>query len=196
MKHLLLAAIAALPVPALAQNILSTATGNWAGASNQGFYFRAELYANGDSVGLRICQSIEAAPASCPDDLAELNNTMIQGYMTVGVNLENTLIANPDGTLTLHARADDESYTFTENVVIQMMDNQFTVMGYFINSSEIAQIEGQERDIYECNADVWNDRAEWSTSPSTLQGAAFEDKNASLWTTKRAFELGICPPIN
>ena len=195
-KHLIASLLAAFPAGAFAQDILSTATGNWAGASNQGFFYRAELYPNGDFVGLRICQSLDAPPASCPADAIELNNPAIQGHMTIGVNLENTLIANPDGTLTLRARADDESYTFTENVVIQMMDNQFTVMGYFLNSSEIEQVEGQERDIFECNADVWNDVAEWSFGPSTWQGASFEDKNASLWHPGRAAELGICVAIN
>ena len=194
-RHLFAALLAALPASAFAQDILSTATDNWAGASNEGFYYRAELYANGEFVGLRICQSLDAAPASCPNEAIELNNPMIQGYMTIGVNLENTLIANSDGTLTLHARADDESYTFTENVVIQMMDNQFTVMGYFLKSSEIEQIDGQERDIFECNADVWNNVAEWSFGPSTWQGAAFEDKNASRWHPQRAAELGICPAV-
>jgi hypothetical protein len=194
-KYLLLAALAAIPTHVFAEDILSTATGNWAGESNQGYYFRAELYDNGDFVGLRICQSLDAAPATCTDDQAELNNREFQAHMTIGVNLKNTLIANLDGTLTVYAAGDDESYSFSEYVVVQMMDNQFTVMGYHVMSLELATPDGTKGDVYACEVDVWNDRAAWTTGQPTWTGAGFEDKNASQWHPQRATELGMCPAV-
>ena len=181
------------PVPLHAGEVISTATGNWAGASNQGFYYRAELYENGDHVGLRICQSIEGVPASCPADQAALDVPQIQYRMTIGVNLQNVLEAKPDGSLVVHAQAEDEAYGFVEDVTIQMMDNQFTVMRY--DMASVPLVVGDDEMAYACSVNIWEDRAENGGNPE-WQGASFEDKNAAYWSPNRIYELQACPVIN
>ena len=44
----------ALALPVSADPLLSEVTGNWAGASNQGFHFRAQLTRNVDKARLTI----------------------------------------------------------------------------------------------------------------------------------------------
>jgi hypothetical protein len=194
MKRLAIAAfLAALPALASAEDtVIGEASGNWAGPSNQGFFYRAELILekpNGafdDFVRLRIFQGTDAIPSA--SGAPQLDNPDITMRL-IGVG-EQRLETGADGALILATEGADETAEFAERIVIRFIDNQFTVVGYFL------AIDEAEFEPYSCEADLWNGEtvfngARWPEA----RRMGFEGLNASAWSFRLAVERGACPPL-
>jgi hypothetical protein len=179
-----------LAFPSTAQDLLSEASGNWAGSSNGGFFFRAELTRNDDRVRLRIWNALDAVPAG--DDLQFDNPEIALGAFATDQRLE--VVETPDGSiLQVVTEFADEEAEGREVLQIQYLDNQYTVIGYYHLST--GYNPGGEPISYECKVDLWNGKAAVDGSRRDLPPMDFETKNASGWRFGAAFDRGYCPQL-
>ncbi len=186
-----------------AEVVLSEVSGNWAAPQNDGFYYRAVLTQEGEHLRLRIYQgggadSIESEP--------QFDNARI-GYFDAAPSNDNRdwLEVGSKGELYLTSLTLREGYLYTERLTIQMMDNQFTAMGYLWSNDwskrdpnweapASSDMTGCTSDTcYSCEADLWNGKAVAGGEAISVPKADFEALNASLWTPERVYELGYCP---
>jgi hypothetical protein len=168
---------------------ISEVTGNWAGAQNTGFYFRAVLLDDAGHARLQIWNAMDAVPQG-GDPQFDNAAIVFRDNMVEAGEQRLELLDGPDGTaLQVVTDASDEEYTAREVLTIQYMDNQFTVMAYENTSSDV----NTGGDGYACIVDVWNDKVSLNGVANTAPQVAFEDKNASGWTATSAFDLGYCP---
>lgn len=187
--RLLALAFSLLAAPALAQT-LSDVTGNWAGASNQGFYFRAVLSEEGQTARLKIWNELDAVPAA--DENAQLDNAGISlmAHASEGFpRLE--VVGTPDGSiLQVVNQFADEEYEGRTVTQIQYLDNQFTVIGFYHKDTRYSDSQ-----TFECELDLWNGKATVNGVTRDLPPMDFEAQNASGWTYRAAFDRGFCPSV-
>lgn len=177
----------ALASPAPAQTLLSEASGNWAGASNGGFFFRAELTQNSDKARLRIWNGMDRVPTD--GDLQFDNAEIALGAFATRQALE--VVETGSGSiLQVVTEFADEDAEGRDVVQIQFLDNQFTVVGYYHRSTFYNP--GGEPFTYECDVDLWNGVVTDNGKQRDLPPLAFDEKNASDWTFGAAFDRGFC----
>lgn len=177
-----------LTSPALAQTVLSEASGNWAGPSNQGFHFRAELVQNEDRLGLRIWNAIDGVPRASDDPAFENDRIELGAFATLQA-LE--VVETPAGsTLQVVVEFADEEAEGRSVTRIQFLDNQFTVVGYS-HQSRFYTPDGAPI-VTDCDVDLWNRTAIENGVERRLEPVDFEALNASDWTLGAAFDRGFC----
>lgn len=174
MRPLILSLALALATPAAAEEVLSEVSGNWAGPSNQGVYFRAELTQHQETAGLKIWAGYDA-PAT--DQNLDFDNDRIalSAYAT-SQRLE--VLDTADGSiLQVITEYADEAGEGKAVVQIQFLDFQYTVIGY--SHHGISYNPDGAPLPYDCDVD--------------LTPMATEDTNASDWTFDTPFDRGYCP---
>ena len=178
----------ALALPAVAQTVISEASGNWAGASNQGFHFRAQLVQNRDRLGLRIWNAIDGVPPASGDPA--FDNTEIElGAFATRQQLE-IFETQAGTTLQVVVEFADEDAEGRSVTQIQYLDNQFTVVGFYHRSKFYNP--GGEPFTTECDVDLWNMVTFDNGRERKLAPVGFEALNASDWTWGAAFDRGFC----
>lgn len=184
-----LALSVALALPAFGQTLLSEATGNWAGASNQGFYFRAQLTQIKDTARLTIWGGrTDGVPAASGDPEFDNDEIALSAFATRQV-LE-VLDTGNGGILQVVTEFADEEAEGRTVVQIQYLDNQYTVVGYYHRSMIYNQ--GGDPFSYECEVDLWNMVTIDADQKRQLEPLAFDAMNASDWTWSAAFDRGYC----
>ena len=177
-----------LTLPAAAQTVVSEASGNWAGSSNQGFYFTAQLVQNKDRLGLVIWNGNDSVPGTQGDP--EFSNDRIElGAFATKQVLE--VFEGPNGaTLQIVVEFADEEAEGRSVTQLQRIDNQYTVTGYYHLSKFYNP--GGEPLTYECDVDLWNMVSIDNGQERQLAPVGFEALNASDWTFGAAFDRGFC----
>lgn len=179
----------ALTLPAFGQTLLSEATGNWAGASNQGFYFRAQLSQNEDKARLTIWGGRTDGVPDASGDPEFDNDQIALGASATRQALE-VLETGNGSVLQVVTEFANEEAEGRSVVQIQYLDNQYTVVGYYHLSRSYNP--GGEPEIYECDVDLWNMVTIDNGQERQLQPVASEELNASDWTFSAAFDRGYC----
>ena len=179
-----LALTLALANPAAAQTLLSEASGNWAGASGEGFTFLARLTHNEDMARLTIWGGGPGSAAVAEGDPQFDNPTIAIGAFATKQELE--VVEGADGsTLLIVTEYADEEGTGRIVTSLQFLDNQFTVVGYF-HKGETAEKSRS------CDVDLWNMTVTEDGKTRVLEPVGFEALNASDWTWDAAYERGFC----
>lgn len=170
-------------------DLLPEVTGNWAGASNQGFYFRAALKQTApDSVSLLIWNGNDAVPARGAEPGLDVPEFALSAFVRAqGLQL----VEDADGT-TLRIVTDfaDEVAEGREVVSVQFLDFQYTVVGYSHNSDEYAQDGGTIP--YSCEIDFRRGKVTENGTIRDLPAMDAEATNASGWRFAAAFDRGWC----
>lgn len=170
--------------PVLAENVLSEASGNWAGSKGTGFSFLARLTQNEDMARLRIWSGNPGQKAGAEGDPQFDNATIAIGAFATKQELE--VLETGDGSiLQIVTEYADEEGSGRIVTQVQFLDNQFTVVGYF-HSGELA---GKS---FECDVDLWKMTVTEDGSTRDLEPVGFEALNASDWTWDAAYERGFC----
>jgi hypothetical protein len=173
--------------PVLASALLGEVTGNWAGASGQGFDFRAELTEEAGAARLRIWQGMGGMLESEP----QLDMTGVVYRDSIIAGGVQTLELASTGTATellIVTEGTDEMGEVREVVRVAFLDNQFTVVGY-----SIALTGSPDGHDYDCTVDLVNDSVTAMGETRALEARAFEDDNLSGWGPGAAFSRGFCP---
>lgn len=175
-------------LPAYAETILSEASGNWAGASGQGFSFLARLTEEEDFARLRIWSGSADAPPTGEGD-PELDNGQIS--LAAFASLQALEVVETEQGAVLHIITEfaDEYAEGRTVLQIRFIDNQYTVVGY--HYQEVAHDQGDGPVPYECNIDF----ADGSMTEDGMEFALSVDDgmtNASSWTFSVVFDRGIC----
>ena len=184
-----LATTIALALPVSAQTILSEATGNWAGASNEGFYFRAQLTQNEDKARLMIWGGRTDTVPDAAGDPDFVNDQIALSAFATRQELETYETGNGTFLQVVTEFADEEAEGRAV-VQIQFIDNQYTVIGYYHLSRFYNP--GGEPFVYECDVDLWNMVTIDNGVERQLEQVAFDALNASDWTWSAAFDRGYC----
>jgi hypothetical protein len=174
----------ATTVPACAETVLSEASGNWAGASGDGFTFLARLTQNEDKARLTIWGGGPGSPATEDDDPQFDNAEIALGAFATKQALEVLDIGDGSILQIVTEYADEEG---SGRIVTQMqfIDNQFTVVGY----DHAGEIAGRS---FDCEVDLWKMTATENGKTRQLEPVGFEALNASDWTWDAAYERGFC----
>ncbi|MCU0904542.1 MAG: hypothetical protein MUE83_11785 [Tabrizicola sp.] len=178
----------AFTLPVAAQTVVSEASGNWAGSSNQGVYFTAQLVQNKDRLGLVIWNGNDGVPGT--QGAPEFDNGQIElGAFATRQELE--VFEGPNGaTLQIVIEFADEEAEGRSVTQIQRIDNQYTVTGYYHRSKFYNP--GGEPYTYECDVDLWKMVTIDNGQERQLEPVGFEALNASDWTWGAAFDRGFC----
>jgi hypothetical protein len=179
----------ALALPVQAQTVISEASGNWAGASNQGFYFLARLSQNEDKLRLAIWGgSMDGVPAGNGEP--EFDNAAFE-LSAFATRQELEVLETPNGSILQvvveFADEDAEGRSVTQ---LQFIDNQYTVVGYYHRSKFYNP--GGEPFTTECEVDLWKMTSTEDGTTRDLEPVGFEALNASDWTWGAAFDRGFC----
>jgi hypothetical protein len=172
--------------PAHAEFLLSEVTGNWAGTSQQGFYFRAVLSQEGDAARLRVWHDLNGVPEGGDPQLD--NAEIALGAFTTTQELR--LRETGEGTvLTVFTGFADETGSGREWVNIRYMDNQFTVVSYQF------ELDAEVGAPWSCQLDLLQGYRTVNNEESDFARPGFEDLNASEWFPGAAFSDGYCPAV-
>jgi hypothetical protein len=183
---------------AVAEEMLGDVRGNWAGPSNDGFFYHAVLTRENGALRLRISQGLSEAEA---DGDPQFDNPQIASH-AVDDDIDRAWIeALPGGALALNLLTYTEGYLYSQRLVLSYMDNQFTAMSFvtYNNWDLPGTIPGDpfrclsDQACYSCEADLWNGVAlagGQRIEPPPLDAEAL---NASAWNDMRVYELGFCP---
>lgn len=164
----------ALATPAAAQDLLSEVSGNWAGPSNQGVYFRAELSQLEETAGLKIWAGYDTPATDLNLDF-DNDRIALSAYAT-SQRLE--VVDTADGSvLQVITEYADEEGEGTAVLSIQFRDFQYAVVGYSHHGTSYNP--GGDPVPYDCDVDL-------SALPT-------EDTNASDWSFNTPFDRGYCP---
>jgi hypothetical protein len=178
--------------PAVAQTLLSEASGNWAGSSNQGFYFRAQLTQNADKARLTIWGgALDGVPAAAGEPEFDNDQIALGAFATLQ---ELEVFEFGDGAVlqVVTEFADEEAEGRTV-VQIQYLDNQYTVVGYYYQARFDNPDGGPAQ--YACELDL-NKMVSAENGKKRQLGAVSSDQlNASDWTFSAAFDRGWCSGI-
>ena len=178
------ALVVSLVLPARAENLLSEASGNWAGSSGDGFTFLARLNQNKDMARLVIWGGGPGSPAEAEGEPQFDNPTIAIGAFATKQELE--VLETGDGSiLRIVTEYADEEGSGRIVTQIQFLDNQFTVVGYH-HAGETA---GRSHD---CEVDLWKMTVTEDGTTRELEPVGFEALNASDWTWDAAYERGFC----
>ncbi|MBN8630623.1 MAG: hypothetical protein J0L76_07190 [Rhodobacterales bacterium] len=179
-----LALFLACAAPAWSQNVLSEASGNWAGASGDGFTFFARLTQNEDMARLTIWSGNPGTPAVAEGEPQFDNPVIAIGAFATKQELE--VLDTGDGSiLQIVTEYADEEGTGRIVTQLQYLDNQFTLIGY----SSSGETGGKQHD---CDVDLWKMTATEDGKTRVLEPVGFEALNASYWTWDAPFERGFC----
>ena len=175
--------------PAGAEPYISEASGNWAGASKQGFYFLARLGRTDDKLRLSIWGgALDGVPAGTGEP--EFDNPAIE-LSAFATREALEVVEGPDGSILQvvveFADEDAEGRSVTQ---LQFIDNQYTVVGYY-NLSRFYN-PGGEPFTRECDVDLWNMVVVEDGVERQLEPVGFEALNASDWTWGAAYDRGFC----
>lgn len=173
-----------LAVPVAAQTMLSEASGNWAGASGDGFSFLARLAQNEDMARLTIWGGGPGSPAVAEGDPQFDNARIALGAFAKKQALEVLDTGNGSILQIVTEYADEEGSGRTVTQ-IQFIDNQFTVVGYYHRG----EILGWP---LECEVDLRNMTATENGVTESLEPVGFETLNASDWDWESAYDRGFC----
>ncbi len=178
-----------LALPAFSQTVLTEATGNWAGASNEGFYFRARLTQNDDKAALVIWGGrTDRVPDAAGDP--DFDNDQIElGSFATKQELE-VYDTGKGSILQVVTEFADEDAEGRSVVQIQFIDNQYTVVGYYHRSKFYNP--GGEPSFYECDVNLWDMVSIENGQERVLDPVGFDALNASDWTYSAAFDRGFC----
>ena len=176
-------------LPAAAEPVLGEAGGNWAGATGQGFAFRAVLSDQDGAARLQIWQGLPGEPL-----------TGDPAFDATGLVWRDNIIAGGRQTLALHegpaqttlrivTESADEMGEAVEELEIRFIDNQFTVIGYSLQLTGAP--DGAE---YLCTVDLLEDIAVFNGTARALEPRSAEADNLSDWTPQAALDRGYCPP--
>lgn len=178
-----------LALPASAATLLSEASGNWAGASNQGFYFLARLTQNEDKARLSIWGgALDGVPTG--EGEPEFDNAEIAlGAFATRQELE-VVDTGTGSILQVVTEYADEVASGRSVVQIQYLDNQYTVVGFYL--SEVPNGQNGAPLGYECDVDLWNGTVTENGTERKLPPMAAEELNASDWMFSAAFDRGYC----
>lgn len=190
MRHLAALTLSlALALPAGAQDVLSEASGNWAGSTGTGFTFLARLSQETDKLRLTIWGGGPGSPAVAEGD-PQFNNAAIE-LSAFATRQELEVLDTPNGSILQvvveFADEDAEGRSVTQ---LQFIDNQFTVVGYYHLSRFYNP--GGEPLVSECDVDLWNMVVIEDGAERQLEPVGFEALNASDWTYGAAFDRGFC----
>jgi hypothetical protein len=179
----------ALALPVQAQTVISEASGNWAGVSNEGFYFLARLSQNEDKLRLAIWGgSMDGVPAGKGEP--EFDNPAFE-LSAFATRQELEVVETPNGSILQvvveFADEDAEGRSVTQ---LQFIDNQYTVVGYYHRSKFYNP--GGEPFTTECEVDLWKMTSTEDGTTRDLEPVGFEALNASDWTWGAAFDRGFC----
>lgn len=179
----------ALALPVQAQTVISEASGNWAGSSNQGFYFLARLSQNEDKLRLAIWGgALDGVPSGT--GAPEFDNAAFE-LSAFATRQELEVLETPDGSILQvvveFADEDAEGRSVTQ---LQFLDNQYTVVGYYHRSRFYNP--GGEPFTTECEVDLWNMTSTEDGVTRQLEPVGFDALNASDWTWGAAFDRGFC----
>ncbi|NJM81681.1 MAG: hypothetical protein HC844_03605 [Tabrizicola sp.] len=181
-----------LAAPATAETLLSAVAGNWAGPSNTGAYFRAELsWTQGEEANrLRIWNSPDPSSAGELD----FDNTAISLGAFARVQ-KLAVVDTADGSIleVITEFADEEA---EGRVVMQLqyIDSRYKVVGY--QFQELLYNEPEDPIPTECVLDLRNGTATVNGMPRDLPPLDSEAVNASGWDFSTAFKRGYCPRNN
>jgi len=179
----------ALAFPAFGQTLLSEATGNWAGASNEGFYFRAQLTQNDDKARLMIWGGrTDAVPDAAGDPDFDNDQIALSAFAT-RQEVESHDLGDSTFLQVVTEFADEEAEGRSV-VQIQFIDNQYTVIGYYYRSQSYNLVG--ETSVHECDVDLRKMVIIDNGVERRLNEVAFEALNASDWTWSAAFDRGYC----
>lgn len=180
----------AVALPLRAETVISEASGNWAGASTQGFYFLARLARTKDKLRLSIWGgALEGVPAGT--GAPEFDNPAFE-LSAFATREALEVVEGPDGSSILQVVVDfaDEEAEGRSVTQLQFIDNQYTVVGYY-NLSRFYN-PGGEPFTRECDVDLWNMVAIEDGVERQLEPVGFEALNASDWTFGAAYDRGFC----
>jgi hypothetical protein len=178
------ALLLSLALPVSAETLLSEASGNWAGASGQGFSFLARLTQNQDMARLVIWGGNPGQAAKAEGAPQFDNPKVALGAFATKQALE--VLDTGDGSiLQIVTEYADEEGSGRIVTQLQFLDNQFTVVGYF-HSGELA---GKS---FECDVDLWKMTATEDGKTRVLEPVGFEALNASDWTWDAPYQRGFC----
>jgi hypothetical protein len=179
-----LALAVSLSLPAAAETVLSEASGNWAGASGQGFSFLARLTQNEDMARLTIWGGNPGETAVAEGDPQFDNDEIALGAFATKQALE-VIDTGSGSILQIVTEYADEEGSGRNVTQIQFIDNQFTVVGYVHNGEHLGQ-------GFECDVDLWKMAAKENGKTRELEPVGFEALNASDWSWDTAYERGFC----
>lgn len=190
------AAVFALPMlcatlasPARAEIALGEVSGNWAGASGQGFVFRAVLTDEGGQARLRIWQGMDAASLQGEAQL-DVAPVVYRDNIIAGDKQGLELAVGQDAsTLKIVTDSDDEQYRFQETVSVQFLDFQYTVVAYDVIVTDFTD----PAQSYACSVDLRANSRVVNGVAESLPPRAFEDDNLSAWGPDAALAKGLCP---
>jgi hypothetical protein len=187
--RILALALSLLAAPVTAQT-LSDVTGNWAGTSNQGFYFRAVLSQEGQAARLKIWNTLDGVPAA--DQNVQFDNTEISllAYASEGYPRLEVLDTPGGSILQVVNQFADEEYEGRTVTQIQYFDNQFTVIGFYHRDMRYS-----DQQAYDCELDLRGGEATVNGVTKDLPPMDFEALNASGWAYGAAFDRGYCPAV-
>jgi hypothetical protein len=178
----------ALALPAGAETVLSTASGNWAGPSNDGFYFAAQLVQNRDKARLLIWNGFDPATVSQGDPQFDNAEIALSAFVT---RQELEVYDNADGTtLQVVTEFADEAAEGRDVVQIRFIDFQYTVTGYYHRSTFYNP--GGEPFTYECDISFDDLTVIENGQERRIPDMPHEEMNASYWTWDAAFQRGFC----
>ena len=184
LRAVTVALLFSLAVPAEAETLLSEASGNWAGASNQGFYFLARLTQNEDAARLVIWGgAMDGVPSG--EGEPEFDNPEIAlGAFATRQELE-VIDTSAGSILQIVTEYADEESEGRSVLQIQYLDTQYTVVGYFHADDGVGG-------HYECDIDFLRGVATQDGVERRLSEMAVDELNASDWTFNAAFDRGYC----
>lgn len=175
--------------PAVAQTVISEAGGNWAGASNQGFYFLARLSRNEDKLRLSVWGgAMDGVPTATGEP--EFDNVAFE-LAAFATREKLEVVETPNGSILQvvveFADEDAEGRSVTQ---LQYIDNQYTVVGYYHRSTFYNP--GGEAFTKECEVDLWKMTSTEDGVTRQMDPVGFDALNASDWTWGAAFDRGFC----
>lgn len=180
----------AAPDQHISSALVASVSSNWAGASEQGFWFDAQAVIRGDSTSLEIFNS--ASSARNPNDDADFRVEEFE--LAVGATKLELVVLEGAESSTLQLITDyaDETSEGRILVALQFIDNQFTITGYDSTILSDVNLDGVDTKAT-CVIDFDAGTVAVNGNNRPLPQISFEDRNASLWTFDRVYKQGWCP---
>jgi hypothetical protein len=189
MRHVILACwLAALSPPALAQDLLTEVTGNWAGLQENSYWFRARLVDDGGAARLMVWNGdLLSEPRTPSLDITGIVRRVGKGATDAQGLAVNVL--DRASELVIVTKTADARYVTEEKLYIRFVGTQFLVVGYAQSSADITTGD----DVLDCNVDLVSDLVLLNGEPRNVPVQDVAVKNAALWTATSAVDLGYCP---
>ncbi|WP_157970884.1 hypothetical protein [Pseudogemmobacter bohemicus] len=175
-------------LPVVARDLGGEATGNWAGASGEGFFFRAALEPHADLAALRIWNGTNAIPDGKGDPDLNAQEFALSAFAT-SLRLEVIERADSSVLQVITEFADEESEgRIVEE--IQFIDFQFTITGYS-HEMTLDNFDGPPG-YSSCTVDTLSGRVVDNGKERSLPQMDADALNASNWSYAAVFDRGWC----